>query len=300
MIRKPLQSIVAGAICLTVSMGALAQDYNLNVEIIQVRNDAGGNATPLEPSGGTANAYVYESQVNEIWNQAGIQVTFNYTTWDNTAAQQLTSAERSAVYNNTFAAGTGDALPGLGVDRVQIFFVMDHPGTGYTGGGGTGWVANPLANPQFSARNAGNAQLYIDGTFSSNGRSVMANEGFATDSLSGTIAHEIGHLLGLRHVEDVNNGAGADTVQDPDFTLGTSTANLMWGAGFGPSYNGGQTLIQNFDLNSDQIAAAIYNGLRLDPDGNSTGVLQVIPEPSTLPIFAASILLMARRRRRAA
>ena len=297
MIRTACTSLATASL-LVASTQAYADDYNLNVEIIQVRADDGSNATPLDPSNDANLGYVYEQQVNDIWGQAGIQVSFFYSTWDNTEAQRLTTSERNAIYGNTFAAGSGDALPGLGVDRVQIFFVMDHSGTGYNGTAGSGWVGNPLANPQFSARNAGNAQLYIDGTFSSNGRSVMANEGFTSNSLSGTITHEIGHLLGLRHMDDLGSAAG--TTQDPIFSVGPTEANLMWESGGGPSYNGGLTLQQNFNLTQEQIDAAIYNGLRLDPDGNGTGVLQVIPEPSSLMlVFAGAGLLAARRRRSA-
>jgi len=281
------------------SSGALysAITHNLNVEIIQVRDDAGENPTLLDPSG-SGSGYLYESQVNDIWSQAGIQVTFTTSTWNNTEAQRLTNAERSAIYGNTFAAGSGATLPGLGIDTLQIFFVMDHSGTGYDGSAGSGWVGTPLANPASSARNAGNAQLYISGTFSSNGRVLMANEGFLADSLSGTIAHEIGHSLGLRHVEDVNGGAGAGSTQDPDFTVAGTTANLMWGAGQGPSYSNGQTLQENFNLRSDQIAASIFNGLDLDPDGNGIGVLQAVPEPSsTLLLGLGSLALLMRRSR---
>lgn len=274
--------------------------YNLNVQIIQVCDDAGANCTNLGPSGLAGDtSYLYTSQVNSIWAQAGIQVTYLPTVqWNNTAAQRLTSAERGSIYSNSFSTGSGSPLPGLGTDAVQIFFVKDHSGTGYNGTVGSGWVGTPLDNPSTSARNAGNAQLYIDGTFSSNGRSVMANEGFSSDSLSGTIAHEIGHLLGLRHVQDVNGGAGDGTVQDPDYMVASTTPNLMWGSGFGPAYSNGLSLVENYDLNSEQIAAAIYNGTRLDPDGNGIGVLQAIPEPSSVAVllFLATSVVSRRRR----
>ena len=281
----------------TFTAQAITVSYNLNVEIIQVLDDSGSNGTPLLGSDG--GSYIYSSQVNDIWNQAGIQVSFTNSTWNNTEAQRLDSTERTAIYNNTFAAGTGDSLPGLATDSLQIFFVMDHSGTGYNGTAGSGWVGSPLSNPSTSARNAGNNQLGISG-FTSNGRGLMANEGFAADSLSGTIAHEIGHAMGLRHVENVNGGAGNGTVQDPNYTVGLTTPNLMWGAGSGPSYSGSLDLQQNFDLNQEQIDAAIFNGLDLDPDGNGTGVLQLIPEPSSTSLIALGGLALLLRRKRTA
>ena len=255
--------------------------WNLNVEIVQVCDDAGNNCAALDPTLDSDQGYAYSASVNEVWAQADVQVSFSFSTWNNTAAQRLTFTERDAIYEDSFTSATGDPLPDIPVDALQIFFVNDHPGTGYNGNSGTGWVDNPLTNPQFSARNAGNNQLFIDGTFVSNGRGVMANEGFVGDSLSGTITHEIGHGLGLRHVEEVNGGAGAGSIQDPSFSLPPTTPNLMWGAGFGPNYdfaldNDGTltTLQENFPLLSQQIAAAIFNGERLDPDGNGIGVLQ--------------------------
>jgi hypothetical protein len=300
--KKPTYTLLLAAPLAALSLQAATITHNLNVEIIQVRDDAGENPTPLFGSDG--GSYVYETQVNEIWSQAGIQVTFSSSTWNNTEAQRLTSTERGDVYGNSFSAGSGDSLPTLGFDAIQIFFVLDHPGTGYDGTTDSGWVGNPLSDPNSQARNAGNAQLYIDGTFASNGRAVMANEGFTADQLSTTIAHEIGHTMGLRHVEDINGGAGAGTTQDPSFTVSNSTPNLMWGAGSGPAYDGNldddpelTTLQENGFILADQTDAAIYNGLRLDPDGNGTGVLQAIPEPSG---FLAGLVclaaLFARRR----
>ncbi len=299
------------AVCLYALLGGTSTlhatvAYNLNVQVIQVCEDAGTNCTNLGPSGGTDRGYLYETQVNEIWEQAGVGITFlPIVQWNNTEALRLTSAEVASVYGNTFTSTSGDPLPGLASNALQIFFVQDHSGTGYDGSAGSGWVGTPLSDPTSSARNAGNAQLYIDGTSASNGRSVMANEGFASDKLSGTLAHEIGHLLGLRHVEDVNDhdhGGGphdhaAGTVQDPEFTVASDEANLMWGAGYGPAYENSLTLQQNFFLNAAQRTAAIYNGTRLDPTGNGIAVMQAVPEPSAAVFLMLIVVLRTAKRR---
>jgi len=290
------------AVCLYSSNVFGAITYNLNVEFIQVRDDDGLNPTSLFGSDG--GDYRYQSQINEIFAPAGIQVTFSNSTWDNTQAQRITTAERNSIYNDTFTSTNGDPLPALAQDGLQIFFVMDHSGTGFDGSDASGWVGSPLPNPNFSARNAGNAQLFISGTFVSNGRSVIANEGFTADSLSTTIAHEIGHMLGLRHMEDASS-MGAGTTQDPMFTLAPSTANLMWEAGGGPSFNATldndtnlTALQENAFLRQDQIDAAIFNGLALDPDGNGIGVLQAIPEPTSSMLAVQAFMIFMLRRKR--
>ena len=78
--------------------------------------------------------------------------------------------------------------------------------------------------------------------------------------IASVVAHEIGHNLGLPHI--------------------TEAENLMQAGG---SPNQGER------LNAAQIQIALADNLSVP-----------IPEPSTLPILAAGIFLLARRRRRAA
>ena len=286
--------------------------HNLNVQIVQVFNDGGGDGAPLNaPASAEGVSYLYVPEVNEIWEQAGIQVTFLPTVgWNNTEAQRLTTTERSAIYSGTYSSVTGDPLPAIPTDALQIFIVWDHSGTGYDGTTNSGWKNDTTFDDDCtvggcSAQNAGNAQLGIEG-FVSNGRSVMANRGFAAESISGTLAHEIGHTLGLRHVNDVNMGEAAGSTADPNYgPVPTTTNNLMWAAGTGPVYNSrldndsGLTVLQeNEALNLSQINAAISNGLALDPDGNGTGVLQAIPEPSSLALIGLVGVGFVLRRRK--
>lgn len=265
------------------------------IQIIQVCDDAGADCTDLglnDSNIAAPNDYVYESQMQTIWDQVPAVGTlnFSYTTWNNTAAQQLTSAERTALYGAAWTGGTQP--PTAPANTLQIFFVKDHPGTCtiagcYDGSAGKGWEANPLANPNFSARNAGNAQLGLTG-FSTNGRAVMANNGFASDQLAGTLAHEIGHLLGLRHI---NDDAAAGTTTDPNVTLEDNVANLMWSGGEGPDFDNNLSLVENFPLSAAQKTAVVLNG-------TAQGFITAVPEPSAFLFMGlASLLAVARKKR---
>lgn len=289
---RAITSLVVFLLLHTVVFGDLA------IQIVQVCNDAGSDCTELGPgdtNSAAPNEYVYESQVQAIWSQVPSigALNFSHTTWNNTAGQQLTQTERDNLYDDAWVGGAQP--PAAPANSVQIFFVKDHPGTCINNGGmtecydgtsGTGWEANPLADPASSARNAGNAQLGVTG-FSTNGRSVMANNGFATDQLAGTLAHEIGHLLGLRHV---NDDAASNLATDPSVSLEDNIANLMWAGGQGPAYVGGMGLVDNFPLSTDQKTAAFLNG-------TNQGFVTAVPEPSAfLFIGLVSLLAVAKKK----
>ena len=253
----------------------------IDVQIVQVCDDAGANCAALDPSstgapysGGDPTGYVYQSEVQSIWAQAGLSVNFTFATWNNSAALDLSVDERADLYAGTWATGGNPSpLPPnipdgpLAYDRsLQFFFVDSHPGT-------TSWSGS--FDPNTEGRSSGNAQIGVVPQFSTLGRGVMANEGIVAPSLSGVLAHEIGHTLGLRHVddstspEDESNGAtGASN--DPLVSLSPSTANLMWGGNDGPNYT---SVAASYTLTSAQITAVNENGA-------AQGIITAVPEPN--------------------
>ena len=259
--------------------------YTLQVQIVQVCDDDGSNCAPLGPGDSTLetpNAYAYSSQVNEIFDQAGIDINFDYVRWNNSAGAELTSAELSRIFDGNWG-NTGTAPPSP-IDGVQFFFVRQHPGT-------SSWPQNPLG-PGFG-RNAGIAQLGImNPVFATNGRGVMANGGATFQSISGTFAHEIGHTLGLRHIGDPTSG----TPNDPSTTsIAAGTPNLMWAAGTGPTYDASQSLAANFPLTPAQINAMILNGTStsFDPDGNGEGPLKPVTTATNETTISQTPVVMA-------
>ena len=236
----------------------------INVQIVQVCDDAGAICAPLGPDDfdlARPNAYAYEQAVNEIWAQAEIEVDFEYVRWNNSAALDLTAAERELLFALGGQWNVGAPPPGP-IDGVQFFFLRTHEA----------FAPAPGAN---QAQVSGLTELGImQPVFSTNGRGIIGNEGPTFDNLSGVLPHELGHALGLRHIGEPAGG----NVNDPRVSLANSTPNLMWAGGQGPMFDSSQTLTQNFDLTPAQIQAVIANGTStsFDPDGNGQGPLKTI------------------------
>lgn len=100
-----------------------------------------------------------------------------------------------------------------------------------------------------------------------------------------TIAHEIGHNLGLQHYDQVNGTAGCDSGESA-FLLSSGNCRSVPN-GLGNVYPDGSDLDR---LSASEISTAIATGLE-------NGWLTV-PEPSTVLLSAAGFLAIALRVRR--
>jgi hypothetical protein len=262
------------------SASAQVAQYELNVNLIWVANDTGGDASPLYSHYSTNSAVwtMVSDEINRIWLQAGITITFSshantFNSLDALRGTQASGARHFYDINRLTNVQLWQATPSAvftGVldflepqrnGSLNMLFVQQMPGASGPPGGASGlaWMG---ANGIVMATSSG----MLDGD-----TNILR--------VARVMAHEIGHNLGLDHPDDYDNFAlygGADY---------NAHTNLMTSGTRGIP---GGTWLTDTQLN-----------IALTTAGNMGWLTVVIPEPTTLVLLTLGGLLLNRRRRAA-
>ncbi len=213
----------------------------VTLQVYQFCDDAGFNCASIGPGG---NAY-FANETNKIWSQAGISVGFNFV-------GQINSTHFSNINESDDGDGFADLHSAYGsggpsANTVDMFLVHT-----IAGAYGEGWLG------------AGGFLIAMDTVMAFNGGLGRID----------TIAHELGHNLGLDHSAVADQLMASGNVRSVPATL----------ADINPD-----------GLGLDKISAAQINIAR------GSSLLSDVPEPFSMALVGSGMLavVLIRRRRRA-
>ncbi len=249
-------ALYAGAMCATTgTANAATIDKSLFVNVYQLCDNSGNNCASLGPTGNN----FFAAEVNKIWAQAGIQVTFSaVNTINNALYQNLECAGCKTLFDIDFTFGTPGAQSATIVDMFLVRTVAGAYGEGWLGAGGLA-----IAMDDVMAFNGGLGRI-------------------------DTIAHELGHNLGL----DQTAGSSGGHSTNPNYLMAS-----------GGIRNVPTTIadIAPTGLNYDQVPTAQVDVARRSTLLRPLAVTAV-PEPTTwgMMLFGFGMIggLLRRRDRR--
>lgn len=231
-----------GACLLLTAGGASAATIQWLLEInpIQVCNDAGVGCANVDLT-------LWEAEADEIWAQAGIDIDFlAVKSWDDSSKLDI---------NSTFdLLGAGNQA--MGGNVINLWFVNSYGGA-------------------YGAANSGGRRIAIGDLIW--GWTHSSDPGVGRRD---TIAHEIGHILGLAHTSGtplnlMETGATRNAVSGFDQIAPGSTPGL------------GLTSSEKGQLSAAQVSTAL----------SSPYLVTHTPEPDTALLLGLGLLVIALRRR---